>query len=266
MEAHIADVVERLERSEMEAMRNEQLAIVGQLAAGIAHELRNPLMPMKMLVQAALERDDGKGLSGRQLAVVDEEIERLERSIQSFLDFARPSPPEKSTFDLAGVIEQTLELVTAKAGRQGVTIYDDLPADPVPIEADCGQIRQVLLNLLLNALDAMPDGGRIDLEVRTRDSAAENGAGGPPMTMIRIADSGSGFDPGVVDRIFEPFVTTKETGTGLGLSICQRIVTAHGGRITARNRPEGGAEFVIRLPCSSAARPISATAASAAGH
>ncbi|MFN0054579.1 MAG: sensor histidine kinase [Planctomycetales bacterium] len=241
---HIAAMVERLQRSEMEVLRNEQLAAVGQLAAGVAHELRNPLMPIKMLVQAALERDDDRGLSGRGLHVVEEELGRLERSIQLFLDFARPSPLEKSTFDLVAAAEQTLELMSGHAEKQGVVIREQFPEHPVWIEADSGQIRQVLVNLLLNALDALPEGGIIQVEIIA--PAAEADSSSP--AELRIADNGQGLPEPFLERIFEPFVTTKETGTGLGLSICQRIIDAHQGQITARNLPERGAEFVVQLP------------------
>jgi signal transduction histidine kinase len=247
MESHIGDVVERLQRSEMEVLRNEQLAAVGQLAAGIAHELRNPLMPMKMLVQAALDRGDDKGLSGRQLEVVEQEIGRLEQAIQSFLDFAKPVPPEKTTFDLVHSVEQSLELVAGRAEQQAVYVREQLPETPVLVEADAAQIRQVLLNLLLNALDALPYGGEIVVSVEG-PSRVHAPNGGPEWTTIRIADSGVGVPEEILGRVFEPFVTTKETGTGLGLPICRRIVTEHGGEIACVNRPEGGAEFIIRLP------------------
>jgi two-component system, NtrC family, sensor histidine kinase HydH len=243
-------MVERLQRSELEVLRNEQLAAVGQLAAGIAHELRNPLMPIKMLVQAALERNDGEGLCGRRLEVVAEEIERLERSIAAFLDFARPVTPHKTVFDIVPVVEQALELVAARSRKQNVRICEELPDSAVTITADSSQIRQVLVNLLLNALDAMPEGGTVTVTVG--QTSYNHPAPLPPddrRCEIRIADSGRGVDPGALDRIFEPFVTTKETGTGLGLSICRRIIVAHGGEITARNLVPHGAEFEIRLPC-----------------
>ena len=261
IETHIADLVERVQRSETDLLRNEQLAAIGQLAAGIAHEFRNPLMPMKMLVQAAIERNDGRGLCGRQLEVVEEEIERLERSIQVFLEFARPVSPEKSEFDIVPIIEQTLELVEARARKQAVGLRWRFPELPVAVVADLGQIRQVLLNLLLNALDAMPEGGETAIDVRrlTADDVPE------PLRdvawcEVRIADSGSGLSEDVLARIFEPFVTTKETGTGLGLSICRRIVAAHGGEIVARNLPYGGAEFKFRLPCLPVAPAVQARA------
>jgi two-component system, NtrC family, sensor histidine kinase HydH len=254
IESQISDLVERLQRSETEVLRNEQLAAVGQLAAGIAHEFRNPLMPIKMLVQAALERGDARGLSGRQLEVVEEEIERLERSIDVFLEFARPVSPEKCEFDVVGVIDQALELVTARAAKQAVGFRRRLPEAPVPVVADIGQIRQVLLNLLLNALDAMPEGGEASVAVRRLASdEAPNLVPFVPWCEIRIGDSGPGLSEKVLANAFEPFVTTKETGTGLGLSICRRIISAHGGEISARNLPHGGAEFRVRLPCISVA-------------
>lgn len=266
IEAHIAQLVERAQRSEREALRNEQLAALGQLAAGIAHELRNPLMPIKMLVQAALERDDGRGLCGRQLEVIEEEIQRLEHSIRMVLDFARPIPPQKAAFDVVPAVDQALELIAARARQQRVEIREDLSAAPVVLAADAGQIRQVLLNLLLNALDAMPNGGRIVISVRK-----ESGFCAPDWERqrnwceVRVADTGAGMDARVLDRIFEPFVTTKETGAGLGLSICRRIVDAHGGEIEAGNLPEGGAEFRVRLPCLAAgAAPGGAASAAAA--
>ncbi|HUY35033.1 MAG TPA: ATP-binding protein [Pirellulales bacterium] len=243
MAEHVAIVVERLEQRELEVIRGEQLAAVGQLAAGIAHEVRNPLMAMKILVQAAAARDDGAGLRGRDLMVVDEEITRLEESIQSLLDFARPPQLAKATIDVRGLVSQTLELVSARAERQRVVVRCELPAQAIKVEADSGQIRQVLLNLFFNALDSLHVGGAIEVWAVADDWCS-----------IHVADTGEGLSVKLGDRIFDPFVSTKETGTGLGLPICRRIVEAHGGRITAVNRPQGGAEFIVWLP--RAASPV----------
>ena len=252
MESHIATVVERLQQRELEVLRSEQLAAVGQLAAGMAHELRHPLMPMKMLVQAAVERDDGHGLHGQQLKVVEQEIGRLEKSIQDFLDFARPPKLEKRQLDAREAIEQTIELVSARAERQQIQIQSNLTSEPLLIEADSVQLRQVLLNLLLNAFDALPEGGQVFVSL---SHSRPPGALDPSPTawvarwaLISIRDTGPGLPTHVLDRIFEPFISTKETGTGLGLSICHRIVEAHGGQITASNSPQGGAVFAIFLP------------------
>lgn len=293
MEQHIADVVERLQRQDLEILRREQLASIGQMAAGLAHELRNPLMPMKMLVQAAVQKgDDGPGLRGRSLLVLNEEISRMETSLQTFLDFARPPQLEKNVFDMRTLCSQTLELVSARAASQEVQFVERFPDYPVRVYADAGQFRQVLLNLILNALDALPKGGTIDIKIEACEDDPAGGRftrgavrlaefalapaslGSSPQAespenslarhslsqsprkglvesgwcVVTVRDTGTGLAPEIVDRIFEPFVTTKETGHGLGLSTCRRVVQAHGGVITAANRPEGGAKFSFQVP------------------
>jgi signal transduction histidine kinase len=217
----------------------------------MAHELRNPLMAMKILVQAAAERSPSGLLDGRDLAVLEEEITRLERLIQTVLDFARPPQLEKRTFDARKLVEQTMNLVSGRAEEQGVRVECDQLGEPVMIQADIGQMRQVLLNLLLNALDAVPSGGTIWLQtLDSQSSHPEQAVRSRRWLTLRVADTGPGLPAGLAQRIFEPFVSTKETGIGLGLSICTRIVEAHGGEIDAANRPEGGAVFTVRLPLS----------------
>lgn len=250
-------VADRLRRSESELLRREQLAQVGQLAAGMAHELRNPLMPMKMLVQAAMERRDA-GLAGRSLDVVNEEITRLEKSIQGFLDFARPALAQKACIDIRQVVTPTIDLVSARAARQGITVAARLPPQPVTARVDRGQIRQLLLNLLLNAMDAMPAGGKIEVRVeelpgtergRAAGRAVASAAAAPNAGLaIRVVDDGMGVAEDLLAHVFEPFVTTKEAGAGLGLSLCTRIAAAHGGRVTARNLAPRGSEFALELP------------------
>jgi signal transduction histidine kinase len=251
--------LERLERSERAALRAEQLAALGHLAAGMAHELRNPLTTIKMLVQSALtETDCGPregnnpfplpALAGRDLVVVDEELTRLEGLVQSFLDFARPTVPERRVVDVCTLTEQSLGLVAGRAAA-GVAIAFDRPAGAIRLALDPGQFRQVVLNLVLNALEAVKAGGRIEVRL---------GQGDDGELMLRVADTGCGLPHQLAPRIFEPFITSKETGLGLGLSICKRIVEAHGGTITGTNRPQGGAEFVVRYPATSVKRvPVS---------
>jgi signal transduction histidine kinase len=245
MADEIGTIVERLEQSRRDALRAEQLAALGQFAAGLAHELRNPLTAMKILVQSAIERGEPAGLQGRSLAVLAEEIGRLEGSIRAFLDFARPPALEARSFDLVPILEGKLELVSARAKQKAVTLVREFPEGPLRLEADAGQVRQVLLNLLLNALDAAPAGGTVRVRA-DREPAGPGEAGG--WVVVEVADSGPGLPAGRGAAIFEPFFSTKETGLGLGLSISKRIVEAHGGRITAANRPEGGAAFTVRLP------------------
>lgn len=260
----IGTVVARLEVSRREILRAEQLAALGQMAAGLAHELRNPLTAMKMLVQSAAERGDSAGLRGRSLEVLLEEIIRLEHLVQGFLNFAKPAEVEKRVFELNPVLEQTLGLISAQAALKAVELTSELPDASTLIEADVGHLRQVLLNLLINAIDATPPGGTIQTRVvhlpgDPDQSPNANGSNQAPSNgdprhwvSIEVVDSGCGLPTELGDRIFEPFVSTKETGLGLGLPICKRIVEAHGGRIIAANRPEGGAVLTVRLPVGSA--------------
>jgi signal transduction histidine kinase len=245
----IRAVVERLRQSEREVLRAEQLAALGQMAAGMAHELRTPLTSMKILVQAAQLgegwiADEAAGavgpyLGGRDLAVFEDEISRLEKLIQSFLDFARPSQLAKKAVEVGTVVKQVIGLLLGRAARTSVRIAFSPPQGSVWADVDPNLFRQVVLNLLLNALDAVQPGGSVHIVV-------ENDADGG--LLLSVADEGCGLPPDLGERIFTPFVTTKETGLGLGLSISKRIVEAHGGSITAENRPEGGAVFTIRLP------------------
>jgi signal transduction histidine kinase len=245
----IGSVIERLQQSERDAQRAEHLAAVGQMAAGIAHELRNPLMPMKLLVQSAAERSPSPGLDGRDLVVLEQEISRLERSIQLFLDFARPPQVAKRTFDMEEMLTQLLNLLAARAEQQRVRLEHRKSEQPVLICADVGQIRQVVLNLLLNALDATPQGGTVQLEMTLSGRPGKRDGREDRWLTLRVSDTGCGLPAGLGQRIFEPFVSTKETGLGLGLSICKRIVEAHEGEIHAAGRPSGGAVFTVRLPC-----------------
>jgi signal transduction histidine kinase len=255
----IGAVMERLRQSEREVLRAEQLAALGQMAAGMAHELRNPLTSMKILVQAAQARGERggargekdmeilsprsaaspAGLNGRDLIVLEEEITRLEGLIQSFLQFAKPPQLEKRNVDVRPLIDQAVQFVAGRAALRGTHIDTTLPAQAVRAAVDAAQFRQVLLNLLLNAVDATASGGTIWV-----DLGAEPDGG----LRLRVADNGKGLPAALGNTIFTPFVTTKETGLGLGLSISKRIIELHGGEIAAENRPEGGAVFTIWLP------------------
>jgi signal transduction histidine kinase len=237
----IERVFQRLQQREREVLRAEQLAAVGQVAAGVAHELRNPLTSVKMLVQTGLEGDPAAGLPAEDLAIIEHEIRRMEACIQTFLDFARPPSSERRDTDLLIVVRRAVALLEGRARRQNVTLKTELPPGPIELFIDGGQIHQVLVNLLLNALDAMPHGGELRLEVRPA-------AGDPPRVMVGIHDSGPGIAAPILARLFEPFVSGKETGLGLGLSICRRLIEAHDGAITGENDPSGGAVFTFTLP------------------
>lgn len=235
----VEEVAERQQRHQREMVRAEQLATVGQLAAGVAHEVRNPLTSVKMLVEVALRSENRKPLGLEDLRVIHGEIVRLEQTVQGLLDFARLPAPQRTACDLRDVITQAVELVQARARQQKIEIAIHSQPTAMHADVDRGQIQTVLVNLLLNALDAMPVGGRAEISLE-----------GSSRTGIRliVADTGSGIPPEVLQRLFTPFTTTKPTGTGLGLSISKRIVEEHGGQLSAVNRAEGGARFTLHLP------------------
>jgi two-component system, NtrC family, sensor histidine kinase HydH len=234
----VRHVVAQVQEKEREVLRSEQLAAVGQLAAGVAHEVRNPLASIKLLVGAALNGGPGRRLSTEDLRVIHAQVGQLEHRVQALLDFARPPEVNKRLCDLRQLITQSLDLVRGRIQQQNVEVDLNLPADNVMVHVDRDQLTSVLVNLLLNALDAMPGGGRLGIELR-QESAEK--------VRLDISDTGGGIDPTLAGRLFSPFVSTKPTGTGLGLSISRRVVADHGGTLTGVNRAEGGACFTITL-------------------
>lgn len=238
----VSAVLKRLRQTERDALRAEQLAWVGQMAAGIAHEIRNPLMAIKLLVQAVADRGSFKP---RDLEVLDEEIVRLEQIVTGFLDFARPPRPAPRPVRLGPVVEAVADGVRGRAVLQGVEVAVDVRDDPV-VNVDPNQIRQIVFNLLFNALDAQPQGGEVRVSTRADPVFSE--------LAVAVEDRGTGLPPDLGERIFEPFVSTRESGMGLGLSICRRIAETHGGSLTAEDRPGGGAVFTLRLPISAPGR------------
>ncbi len=245
---YVAQAVARLQKAQRQSIRSEQFAAIGQLAAGLAHEIRNPLTSMRMIVQVARQQGGANCLDERDLEILDEEIKRLNEHVQTFLNYARPPKLSRCPTLVRNIIEKTVQLTSTRAKQQGVEIRLSAPQVPVTILADVNQLQQVFLNLILNAIDAQPDGGTIDIELFKKDSPQED-----PVMIIRIVDHGEGIPEEFHDQIFEPFFSTKESGTGLGLPITRRIIEDHGGTITVETRSgenatSTGAIFTIELP------------------
>lgn len=234
----VKEVCERLQTQEREILRTEQLAAVGHLAAGVAHEVRNPLTGIKMLVEAALRRSNPTPLTREDLELIRDEIARLERTAQGLLDFAKPSRPNRQPRDVRELVSHAVELARPRAERQAVRVAVALPEEELVAPVDADQFTSLLSNLLINALDATPPGGDVAVRVACQNGAAQ----------ISVADTGTGIDPSLTDRLFTPFATTKATGTGLGLTVASRVARDHGGALTAANRPGGGACFTVTLP------------------
>lgn len=226
--------------------RAERLAAAGQLAAGVAHEIRNPLTAIRSTIQYILHRFPREDPNRELVIELLGEVDRIDRTVNGLLSLTRSRRFEPVETDVIGVIEQSLLLVEAQARRQAVTIDRHYERDHLLVMGDTHQLKQVFLNLMLNALQAMPDGGRLTISVSTRHP--EYPLRGDRWTKIEIADTGPGIPPENLDRIFDPFFTTKRDGTGLGLSICHSIVHQHEGEIEVRSQPGQGTTAVVRLP------------------
>jgi two-component system sensor histidine kinase HydH len=243
----------------------DRLAAIGEMAAGLAHEIRNPLGAIKgaaQLLQPAAEGKESNVSESREfLSIIVEEANRLNRVVSQFLDYARPLRGEPAPFDLNEVVRKTAQLLSQsppanfpngegdQAGENaappveiGLSLTDDLPRG----HGDAEQLRQVFLNLALNGMQAMPYGGKLTISTGLRKGA--RGSASTQLLEIRFRDSGHGIAPADLKSLFIPFFTTKEKGTGLGLPISQRIIENHGGTIEVRSRVGSGSTFTVVLP------------------
>jgi signal transduction histidine kinase len=232
----------QLYADEMEARerlrQSEKLAALGKLSAGLAHELRNPLNTISMLMYAMAQEMPAEGSFGADLRIVQGELRRMSLLVEQLLEFARPRPPHFQRDRLDEIMEETLLLIGPEARARGVAIYKEWEKALPPVWVDGAQIKQVFLNLLLNALQAMPGGGSLTVRLHVSGGSL----------LASITDEGEGIPSEVRANLFEPFFTTKAGGTGLGLSISQRIVEGHNGRLRIFSQPNVGTTAVVRLP------------------
>ena len=235
----------RVERYHYEQMkRADRLASIGEMAAGIAHEIKNPLAGIAGVIQV-LKKDMATGDAKR--AVLDEvlsQVERMDKAVRNLLSFARPPEPKMTMVDVNDVISKLLDFLAPQFAKNGIVAERKMAAGLPWIVLDPDLMQQALLNIALNAIKAMPDGGRLTVETRT-DGSAPNVPGS--ITII-FSDTGQGISRENLSRIFSPFFTTRQQGTGLGLSITQRIVEQHHGDISVQSVPGQGAVFTIHLP------------------
>jgi signal transduction histidine kinase len=221
-----------------------RLAGVGELAASIAHELNNPLGTVSLRVEGVLAKTPPDDPRRKPLEVVEQEVERMARLVANLLQFSRAGADKVSTVDVCDEVAKTVELVGHHLRKHQVRVETEFAPGVPPIHADRQQLRQVLLNLFTNAVDAMPGGGRLTPRVRPGALA------GRPAVVVEVADTGVGIPPELLPRVSEPFFTTKPEGqgTGLGLAICRRIVQQHQGAIEVESRPGEGTTVRITLP------------------
>jgi signal transduction histidine kinase len=233
----IEDLTERVNFRQQLA-RFERLASLGRLSAGIAHEVRNPLTGISLLLDELHDRLLANPKDQALIQRALQEIERLDGLVNELLHFAAMPETRVAQGDLAIVLRDTLFLVNKQFQNQKVQIHESIPAELPHPRMDSDRLKQALLNLLTNALEAMPDGGNLWL-------SAQRIADG---VLITVRDTGQGIPADRVDLIFEPFYTTKGEGTGLGLSITHTIITSHGGRIEVESQSGEGTTFKVFLP------------------
>jgi PAS domain S-box-containing protein len=239
----ILENITEKKKMEEQLLQTSKLASLGQLTAGISHEIGNPLASISSLVQElqSLElcQPEDLAFTRDSLETINNHLARIAKIVRSLGDFARISASEKMPTNINELLDQTINLV--KYDKRSRKIEFTAQADPIPLlQVNPDQIQQVFLNLVLNAIDAMPEGGRLEVAIRRVD----------PWVLIRFTDNGGGIDPSVLDRIFDPFFTTKPLGkgTGLGLSICYGIIKDHNGQISVKSKKGSGTTFEVRLP------------------
>jgi signal transduction histidine kinase len=220
-------------------MRADRLAAMGTLAAGVAHEVNNPLASISSLIQM-MKSENGSADMGEKLELIQTQIQRITRVTKDLTDFARARPAAKSAVEINSIVEMALRLAEFDSTFQKLKITKSLAADLPKIFADADQLQQVFLNIFLNARDATPDGGELKVLTKGQDDEIA----------IEISDTGTGVEADRAKQVFDPFFTTKPAGqgTGLGLAVCYGIVTAHGGHLELRQNESGGATFVVTLP------------------
>jgi signal transduction histidine kinase len=223
----------------------EKQRLLSRLLARLAHEIRNPLSSLAIHVQL-LEEDLAqadpllKGKTAGRFEIIRSELSRLENLMRQFLSLAAPSSVNLQTIDVAEIAGYVCELLRPEAAARGIEVAMNLPAGLPPLTADPAQLKQALINLVINAIQAIERNGRIEVAVRADPAVGA--------CFLEVSDNGPGVSGEKRSAIFEPFFTTKSEGSGLGLWIVQQIATAHGGLITVENRPGGGATFTLRLP------------------
>lgn len=238
LRSEVARLSDEVARKNLELARRERLSALGEMAAGLAHEIRNPLGGIQMYV-SLLARD----LTQDQLTVaekISKGVRALDDLVGEVLVFAGDGEPQLSRVRLKEIVSQAMEFAEVKRDAHDVQVAVARAVADVELLVDEGQLLRAVLNLLMNAIEAAPEGGHvwIDCEVESEEG----------MGLITVSDDGEGIEQDMLERVFNPFFTTKDQGTGLGLAIVHRIAEAHGGRVSAGPRKGGGATFTLTLP------------------
>jgi signal transduction histidine kinase/DNA-binding response OmpR family regulator len=236
--AELRSSISQLEKSQRALVQAEKMAAAGRLTASIAHEINNPLQSVQNCLYLARREDLGNSERRKYQDLAQSELERLITTVQRMLDFYRPVARDRQAEMIDQLVENVLLLVGPQLKKNGINVETHLSASTTKVMVVGNQIQQVLINLILNSMEAMPGGGTICIETASKNGKAE----------IYIRDNGPGVSKSVQDHLFDPFVSTKENGTGLGLALSSGIITAHGGSLDLIPQPGEGACFQILLP------------------
>jgi len=226
-----------LQRSKEELIRSERLAFTGRIAANIAHEIRNPLTNVAMAVQQ-LKKIVKPGPVSKYIEIITRNVERINFLITELLNCARPPKLNMRPCDMHQMLENILESSRAKIELQGIKVVKEFTVEPSKIHLDKEHVERALLNLVTNAVEAMPKGGTLTIETK-RDK---------DLFVLSIRDTGAGIREEDIIRVFDPFFSTKSEGVGLGLTICYGIIVSHGGIIEVESKPKEGSVFTVSLP------------------
>ncbi len=238
-----ARLYEDLKKSKSYIRRADRLASLGILTAGLAHEIRNPLVAIKTLIQLLPERLEDEEFRSHFLNIAAGEVDRISSLVNELLDFARPSDPKLEFEDINSILDGMILLISTETKKKHINMIKNYVPNLPPIKIDREQIKQVFLNILLNAVEATPENGKINVKTRSFSKP-----GGEPYIQIEFTDTGCGISPEYLEDIFNPFFTTKNTGSGLGLSISNQIVQDHKGYIVVESQLNKGTSFFINLP------------------
>jgi two-component system sensor histidine kinase HydH len=227
-------------RLQEEIHRQEKLAAIGGMAAGVAHEIRNPLSSIKGLASFFKEQFEEGSEAKEAAGVMINEVDRLNRVITELLDFSRPTELKLQVTDLSALVAHSIQLIHQDANNHGINIQTNIQDNLCQVSVDPDRLAQGLLNLYLNAIQAMPQGGTLNVQCRAEKDNHMR---------ITVSDTGHGIAPEHIDKIFDPYFTTKSKGAGLGLAIVQKIVQAHHAHLSVESRQTKGTTFTLRLPC-----------------
>jgi C4-dicarboxylate-specific signal transduction histidine kinase len=239
----LEDANRRLHEAQEQLIHGERLATIGEMAAGIAHELKGPMVSIGGFARRLAKRLPQGSQELEYVATIIEEEQRLEKMLTEFLSYSKKTTICYDYCSITDIVDGALSIVAHALEKNRVRVIKSYPKKPVRFYGDCQQLKQVFINLFYNAHEVMKDGGELNIGINlTRFGRGK-------AVSVKVADSGTGIPQSLLNHIFSPFFTTKQAGTGLGLPISNRIVSNHGGKIRVRNHSDGGAEFTVLLPC-----------------